>query len=146
MSDARVKAGVPEPAGDEWEPPTWLGWGFVALMCAAGILAAVVEVFLIPVYAGSIPVPVAVVLAIGLNVVIPWLAHDAVRRPSAAVLPVAAWLVAAFTLVSAPGSAGDVLGPGGDLTWVTYGVLFGGALAGAVSVVKVSTPGPGGRP
>lgn len=146
MSEPRT-GGRPDTAADPEDPlPGWLGWSFVALMGGAGVLAAVVEVLLIPLYVGSVPVPVAVMLAIGLNVVLPWLSYDAVRRPVAAMLPVAAWLVVAFVLISAPGGDGDVLGPGGDLTWVTYGVLFGGALAGAVSVVKVSTPGPGGRP
>ncbi len=122
---------------DQWTPPPWLAWSFVALMCAAGVLAAVIEVLLIPVYVGTVPLGLAVLLALVLNVVIPWLAHDVLRRAVAAVLPLACWVIAAFVLVSAPGN-GDVLAPGGDLTWVTYGVLFGGALAGVVTVVRIT--------
>lgn len=116
--------------------PERLGVVLVAL-CAA--LAAILEALLVPLYIGSVIFPLAVVLAILSNFALPRLARAMVPSTAAAATPFIVWLVVmvGFGLVTRP--EGDVILPGGDLQWVTYGVLFGGALAGVVGIVT-STP------
>ena len=55
--------GVPTPAPPDPEPGL-LDWGGVAVLCLCGALAALLEALLVPLYAGSVLVPIAVVLAV----------------------------------------------------------------------------------
>ena len=82
--------------------------------------------------AGSHLVPLAPVLAIGSNVGLPLLSRQLTGTVRSALPPVVGWLLAAFVLASSR-PEGDVLLPAGDTAWVSYGVLFGGALAGLVT-------------
>lgn len=112
-----------------------LGWLGVVLTCAAAALAALLEMFFVPLYAGTAVVPVAALAAVVGNVVLPRLGYRLVPRTLAAALPFLVWLAVliAVGLVSRP--EGDVVLPGGDpLQWVSYAVVLGGAVAGAVTV------------
>ena len=90
---------------------------------------------LVPTYAGATPLPVAVVVAVATNVAIPRAVRTASGSGRAAALPVAVWLLVVVVFGTVARPEGDVILPGGSLSWVTYGVLLGGALAGAVTLV-----------
>jgi hypothetical protein len=81
-------------------------------------------------------VPVAVLVALASNVALPSLARTLVARTSAAALPFVSWLVVVIVVGTIPRPEGDVVLPGGHgaLPWVSYGVLLGGVLAGALTV------------
>jgi hypothetical protein len=125
----------------EREVSGW-SWAGVALLAACGALAGLLESLLVPLYWGSVIFPIAVVLAVVSNVVLPRLARALVPTTGAALAPFLGWLivVVAFGVVSRP--EGDVILPGapGSLEFVTYGLLLGGALAGTVTVVWISPP------
>jgi hypothetical protein len=114
----------------------------VAVLSACSVLAAILELMFIPFYAGSVLVPVAVVGAVAGNIVLPRLVWALVPSTRAAGLPLLAWLLVMLAVVVVPRPEGDVLLPGGSMTWVTYGVLLGGALAGAVTLVVLSNAAP----
>jgi hypothetical protein len=131
---------VPGPATED-EITGW-DWAGVALLTLCGALAGLLESLLVPLYWGSVIFPIAIVLALVSNVVLPRLAGSLVPRTSAVLAPFAGWLVVVvgFGVVSRP--EGDVILPGapGKLEFVTYGVLLGGALAGTTTVVLASPP------
>lgn len=136
--------GPSAPAGDR--SASALDWFGVALIGACAVLAAIIAALLVPLYAGTVIVPVSVVLAVGGNVLFPVLARRLVPRTAAALVPLLAWLVAIiwFGVVTRP--EGDVILPGAPrgAEVVTYLVLLGGALAGTVTVV-LTTPPPATR-
>lgn len=129
-----------EPAS----PPTALDWAGIVLLVLCGALAAFLETLLVPLYAGSVIVPLAVLLAVASNVALPRLARALVPRTAAALAPFAAWLivVVAFGLLARP--EGDVVLPGSpaSLQYVTYGVILGGAVAGTATLVLMTPPPP----
>ncbi len=119
----------------------WLG---VALLCGCAVLSGVLELFLVPLYAGSVLVPIAVVAAVASNVALPRLARALVATTAATVLPFLFWLLAVIVVGLLPRPEGDVVLPGGGaLQLVAYGVLLGGALAGTVTVVMSGGRRPG---
>jgi hypothetical protein len=117
-----------------------VAWAAVALVAGCGALAGLIESMLIPLYAGTFLVPLAPLLAVLSNVALPILARRAVDRTGAAALPFLAWLVVVIALSSVPRSEGDVIFPGGTyLQWQSYGVVFGGTLAGAITLMRMAT-------
>ena len=126
-------------------PAGRVGWAGVALVSAVGALAALLEAFLVPLYAGSIIVPVAVLLAVAGNVVLPRMARAIVPRTGASMAPLLTWLAVMLLLLFGR-PEGDVVFPGApraaELTF--YGTLFGGALAG-LAAVALSVPPPSRR-
>jgi hypothetical protein len=117
------------------ESPGW-AWAGVALLCGCAVLSGVLALFLVPLYAGSVLVPVAVVVAVASNIALPRLARMLVETTTATVLPFVFWLLAVIVVGVLPRPEGDVVlpGGGGGLQWVSYGVLLGGALAGTMTV------------
>jgi hypothetical protein len=99
----------------------------------AGVLCASYEVLLVPTRWGSTLLPIAPVLAIASNVALPRFSRQLTGTVRSALPPVVGWLLAAFVLASTR-PEGDVLLPAGDTAWVSYGVLFGGALAGLLTL------------
>jgi hypothetical protein len=141
-----VKVRPPPPV-----PPTgpvsawdWLG---VALVSGCAAFAGLLEALLVPLYIGSVIVPVAVLLAVVSNVALPRLARSLVPKTVAAIAPFGAWLIVmiGFGAVSRP--EGDVILPGApaSVEFVTYAVLLGGALVGTATIVWL-TPPPAQRP
>jgi len=119
-----------------------LGWAGVALVAVVAALAALLEAFLVPLYAGSVIVPVSVLLAVAGNVALPRMARALVPRTGASLVPLLAWLAVMLgLLIGRP--EGDVAFPGApasaELTF--YGTLFGGVLAG-LAAVALSVPPP----
>lgn len=125
-------------------PPSGAGardWAGVLLVALCGALSALVEALLVPLYAGTVIVPVAVVLALAGNLTLPRLAHVLVPRTAAAVAPLLAWL-AVMLVFLAGRPEGDVVFPGSPTgaVWVFYGMLFGGVLAGIAAVITRIPP------
>ncbi|HZC74259.1 MAG TPA: hypothetical protein VE442_26475 [Jatrophihabitans sp.] len=131
----------PPPEADSEPVSAWDRVG-VALVALCAALAALFETLLVPLYVGSALVPVAVVLALMSNVVLPKMARTLVPTTLAALAPFGAWLVVVLGFGTIGRPEGDVILPGApsSLEFVTYGVLLGGALAGTVTVVWLSPP------
>ncbi|MGI8762243.1 MAG: hypothetical protein ACR2LF_13295 [Jatrophihabitantaceae bacterium] len=118
-----------------------LNWLGVALVCGCAVLAAVLELMFVPLYAGGALVPVSVLFAVASNVAFPRLARELLDSTIATVAPFAAWLVPMLVLSMTPRSEGDVLVSGtGGQQWVFYGVLLGGAIAGTATAVLSTGP------
>lgn len=116
------------------------GWVGVVLCCLAAMLAALLEMFFVPVYAGTAVVPVAAACAVLGNIILPRLSHALVPRTLAALLPFLGWLAVVIVVGLMPRPEGDVVLPGGGaVQWNSYGLVLGGALAGAVTVVWTTT-------
>ena len=113
------------------------GWLALVLLCLSAGLAALLEALLVPLYAGSTLVPIAVAGALVSNIVLPLLARTVVPSTPGIAAPFVVWLVViiGFGVVARP--EGDVILPGGGPQWVGYGVLFGGALVGMITVVTI---------
>ena len=134
---------APPPPPPTPTPTTVLDWTGVVLLCLTAALSALLESLLVPLYSGTVVVPVAVVLALAGNAVLPRLARSLVPTTWAGASPFVVWLVVVvwFGVLARP--EGDVILPGGGpggVVVVTYGVLLGGTLAGAVSLVLMSGP------
>lgn len=132
---------LPLPPTPDGPATAWDRLG-VALLALCGAIAALLEVLLVPLYAGSTVVPVAVLLALVSNAVLPWLARALVSSTAAALAPFGAWLLVAVGFGAFGRPEGDVILPGAPsaLEYVTYGVLLGGTVAGTLSVVVLSPP------
>jgi hypothetical protein len=122
------------PAGPRSRPGV-TGWLALLLICLSAALAGLLEAVFVPLYAGSSLVPVAVVAAVATNVALPLLARSVLPTMVGVTAPFLVWLVVlvGFGVVARP--EGDVILPGGDAQWVSYGVLLGGALAGTLTVM-----------
>jgi hypothetical protein len=120
------------------------GWVAVTLCTAAALLAGLVESVLIPLYIGSVPIPLAPVLAVALNVVLVWTGRVAVGRALGGLLPLLGWLVPVLVLSGVQRPERDVIYIGGDgwLPVIGYAVVLGGGLAGAVTLVLTASVPP----
>lgn len=114
----------------------------VALIAVCAAMAGLLEALVVPLYVGGVIFPVAIVVAVGGNVLLPWMARTLIPSTAAAAAPLVGWLIVmvGFGAVSRP--EGDVILPGapGSLEFVTYAVLLGGTLAGTVTVVWLGPP------
>jgi hypothetical protein len=121
---------------------TWVDWLGVALLALCAALAAVLEALLVPLYVGSVIVPIAVLLSLASNVALPKLARSLVPTTPAALAPFVTWLVVmvGFGVLARP--EGDVILPGSPAAaeYVTYAALLGGALAGTMTIVWLTPP------
>lgn len=126
----------------------------LVLVALCGALAGLIEALLVPLYAGSVVVPIAVLLAVVGNIALPRMARVFVPTTAAALLPLGLWLaVMLLFLLGRP--EGDVAFPSAPTgaEWTFYGVLFGGVVAGIFAVVTGQAPpatrtrgAPGPRP
>jgi hypothetical protein len=116
----------------------------VVLIGWCGALAALLESMLVPWYVGTFLMPVATILAVLSNIALPILGRQAIPHMGAAAAPFLAWLAVVIALAGVGQSEGDVIFPGGNawLTVQSYGVIFGGTLAGAVTLLILATPAP----
>ena len=109
----------------------------MVLYLLVAVLAAVLEVLLVPVRVGTVVVPVTVVLAAVTMVALPALASGATGRTLGAFVPVGAWIVTVVVLSQAR-PEGDVLLLGSaPLVYVTYAMLAIGAVCGIATVVSL---------
>jgi hypothetical protein len=107
----------------------------IVLLCLAAIVAAALELFLVPLRDGTAMVPVSVLFAAVGNVALPRLGRAFADRTGAMVAPFVAWLVPMVLLALTARPEGDVVIPGGgDEQWVYYLALLAGGIAGMVTV------------
>jgi hypothetical protein len=119
----------------------------IVLVALSGILSAIIAVLLTPLYWGTFLSPLAIVVAIAANIVLPLLARGLGMPPLGAALPYVLWLLTVIVLGSSR-PEGDVLLPAGNgaQPLVTYGMLAGGALAGGLTVAIMTLGGTPRRP
>lgn len=109
----------------------WLTAGGLVVGLLGGFVTAVWEVFLTPVYAGAIPVPVAPVLAVLSNVALIWFTRQVTGRTGLALLPGVVWF-GVMLVATVRTTEGDLLIPGNDymgLATVLVGSLTWALLA-----------------
>jgi hypothetical protein len=125
----------PAPRGDV------LGWALVGLLALIALALALVECFLVPLRAGTVPLPVCVLLAAAGNVVLSRVSAALSGVPLTAVVPPVLWLGVVLVL-SVQRPEGDLVVPG-SLTGLVF--LFGGSVAGAygaaTSITRSTRPG-----
>jgi len=123
------------------QPAGVVDWVGVGLLTVCAALLAALEVFLVSLYAGSIVMPVSVALAILGNVALPRLAFGLTGSIIGAGAPFVTWLIVLFTVGLVPRPEGDIIVPGaGAPEYVYFATLFGGIIAGAVTLVVCATP------
>jgi len=115
------------------------------LFAVAGVLAAAIEVLLVPSRIGQTLVPIAPILAVLSNVALPAISRGLTDTVLSAVPPVAGWLVTTFVLASST-PEGDVLLPAGSEAYISYSLLGFGTLAGLLTIWRASRPGAWTRP
>lgn len=132
-----------DAAAEQRATPTRLDWAGVGLYTAGAILAAALDVFLLPFYVGSVIAPVSIALAVVGNIVVPRLSRSLVNSTAGAAVPFAAWVLVVVVLALYPRPEGDVIVPGGgSVELVFWGTLIAGTVAGLVTVVVTATPIP----
>jgi hypothetical protein len=120
-------------------------WVMLIVLCVGAALSGVLEVLFVPLYVGSVLVPVVVPLAIAGNLLLPRLGRALVPTGAGTLAPVLSWLAPVLVLALFPRREGDVLVPGGGgPQWTFYGLLLGGCVAGFTSLV-LSSPPPAAR-
>jgi Family of unknown function (DUF6113) len=98
-----------------------------ALVAVAGALVtAVIEVFLAPLRAGTVRVPVSLLLAVAGNLALVWYTYRVTGKRAAVALPALVWVV---VMVRASGrtAEGDLLLTGDN--WVGLLTILGGTVA-----------------
>jgi len=145
----RVAAEAPTPAAVA-PPAAWPAWLRVlggVLVGVAAVQSALLEVFYVPLRAGTVILPVSVLAAVVLNVLLPRLMVRATQARRATLVPAALWLVVVVGLAMGR-PEGDVVLPGsssGAVGVVALVVLFGGTVAAAFGVVRAMPPRPARR-
>lgn len=111
----------------------------VVAVCLVAVLAAGLELLLVPLRVGTAMAPVSVLCAVVGNVALPRAGRVFVPRTGALVAPVVAWLVPVVALAMTSRPEGDVLIPGGGGDqWVFYAMLLLGGAAGIVTVFSAA--------
>jgi hypothetical protein len=119
--------------------------GGVLIGVLLGFATGVWEVFLSPLYAGAVPLPVSPVLAIGTNLGLVWFTYTVTGRKGFALLPGVAWFAAMLIGATKTGD-GDVPIPGND--WMGLAAILLGGLAWGIAGYRLILPtvGPGAAP
>lgn len=116
-------------------------WAMLVVLCAAALLSGILEVLFVPLYVGSVLVPIVIVFAVAGNLLLPRLGRVLVASGAGSLVPFLSWLVPVLGLTLFPRPEGDVLVPGGNgQQWTFYGVLLGGCLAGFASTLGLLPP------
>lgn len=117
-------------------PPGWQRVLGGVLVAVAALEAGVLECFWVPVRIGGAATPVAMVCAVVGNVLLTRAMYRATGSRLATAAPVVIWL--GLVLVFAAKTAeGDLVVPG---TWPGLLFLFGGTVAGAVTLGRLVSP------
>jgi hypothetical protein len=116
---------------------TGVDWALLALVSLLAFGAGVLEVLLVPLYVGSVIVPVSVVAAVVSNIGLPWLGFVTVRVPAGALIPVVSWLVPVFGLIAVSRPEGDILVSGvGAQEWNYYVMILLGCFTGMAAFIR----------
>ncbi|WP_019853210.1 hypothetical protein [Actinopolyspora mortivallis] len=107
---------------------TWADRVTLAVLVLDAVLLAVLELFFLPSYLGSVQFPVTVAVAVVTNPMLVSLAARFSTGGLAAAAPLVAWFATVFVL--------GTLGPGGDMLlpaedWRSYLLIGGGTLPAA---------------
>ncbi|WP_062973278.1 hypothetical protein [Nocardia flavorosea] len=78
----------------------------IAVLVIDAVIALVLEVLYLPLYIGTVPVPITAILAGPVNLALVWAVATVSTRLSILFLPVGAWL-AAFLIAASRGPGGD---------------------------------------
>jgi hypothetical protein len=122
--------------------PAWLRVLGGVLVGVAAVQGALLEVFYVPLRAGTVILPVSALAAVVLNVLLPRLMHSVTQVRRATLVPAALWLVVVVGLAMGR-PEGDVVLPGsssGAIGVVALVVLFGGTAAAAFGVARAMPP------
>jgi hypothetical protein len=87
----------------------------LAVLTLDGVLSSIGGAFLLPLYLGSIPVPVSGLISGIVNAALVWAALQWAHTPRLAALPLWAWLATALGLTLG--------GPGGDIVLSGTGIM-----------------------
>lgn len=133
-SGASRSGGAPGDGGDASGDSGWVTAALIVVACGCSAMLALYACLLVPLRLGGRLAPIAVLLAVVTTAGIPQLLLR-LRAPIwGAALPYLVWLAVVF-YVSQGTSEGDVILPGGGGTsYVAYGVMLLGFLAGIVSL------------
>jgi hypothetical protein len=101
----------------------------LAVLTLDGVLSAIAGAFLLPLYVGTIPLPISGLISGLVNAALVWAALHWASSPRLAALPLWAWLAAVVVLTLG--------GPGGDIVLSGAGVL---QLAPVLFVVLGAAP------
>ena len=117
--------------------PHWPDWLIVAWFALIAAFAGVIGFFLLPMWIGSVPFPVGIVVAAAATALLPWPCYRLTGSLLAAAAPVVAWFVATVALLLVPnsvyrGAPPRIILPGYE--WRLYLLLGLGTLAGAASL------------
>ncbi|WP_163511117.1 hypothetical protein [Fodinicola acaciae] len=111
--------------------------GVVAVL--AGFGAGVLEAFLIPLRAGVVRLPVAVLVALVVHVGIALWTRYVTGSRLAPIVPAISWF-AAVAVLGTRTPAGDIVIVGSD--WVALTTVFVGAIGYAIGLFLAARPGP----
>lgn len=104
------------------------------LVVLATVMIGLLDSFLVPLRVSGTPIPLAHVLALVGNAILPWLMVRATESRGLAVVPLLVWLLVAFV--------GTSSGPGGDLLIEGNGrglaFLVVGAAGGVIGMVRLA--------
>lgn len=127
------RGAVPRPPITPLDAVT--GTLLVTVVTACAGLLAFWAALLVPFRINSVLCPVAILLAVATTWAAPMSLRYAGLPLPARFPPLIVW----FTVIVALGAGrpeGDRLLPAGDLVWVTYGVMLGGAMAAAAGLLR----------
>ena len=105
----------------------------------AGFVTGLWEIFLSPISAGAVMLPISPVLAIVSNVGLVWFTKQVTGRTGLALLPGVVWFVTMFTGATRT-HEGDLLIPGDD--WPGLVALLVGAVAWGVTAYRIILTSP----
>jgi hypothetical protein len=112
--------------------------GGVLVGLAGGFVTGVWEVFLSPLYAGRVPLPVAPVLAVVTNLALIWFTRRVTTVTGLSLLPGVVWFVTMLTAASKT-AEGDLLIPSTD--WMGLVTILAGALAWGIGAYRLILSG-----
>jgi len=109
------------------------------LVCATAFLAGLIEVLLVPLYSGTVIIPITVVLGIVTTYALPRLGFWLTATVSGGVLPLVSWFVATLGLSFVGRPEADVVVVGGNAQqWVLFALIVFGAVVGFATIVRVT--------
>jgi hypothetical protein len=108
--------------------------GGVLVGLFGGFVTGVWEVFLSPLYAGRVPLPVAPLLAVATNLALIWFTRRVTGVTGLSLLPGVVWFVTMLTAASKT-AEGDLLIPSAD--WMGLVTILVGALAWGIGAYRL---------
>ena len=102
MSEPATQEEIGDAVAAAPRRPRVLDWVLVAWMVVVGVAAGVFGFFFLPLWIGSFPLPVSVLVAVAATGLLPRVCYRLTGSMAAAVAPVAAWFVTTLVLYLVP--------------------------------------------